>query len=130
MIATTGLLAGNISTIFTKCQVLCSVKIMTCYAKASPILYAFYLLYSSQNNTPVQANTRGDSGYVRGKTSPTRPLTAPPPPPVYDLSVLHNSAVPVLALGLQACVNSGKAQWIRTLKLDSDNLVFKHQPSP
>lgn len=81
-----------------------------CYAKASPILYAFYILHSSQNNAPVQANRRGDSGYVGGKNLPTRPLIAPPPPPVDLLAVLHNSAVPVLALSLQACVNGSQAQ--------------------
>lgn len=55
--ATTGLLAANICIIFTMYQVLCSVKIMTRFGKAL-ILYAFYILYSSQNNTPVQANKR------------------------------------------------------------------------
>ena len=75
----------------------------------------------------VQANTRGNSGYVRGKTSPRRPPELPPPG--YHLSSLSNPTAPVPALGLQACGGGSKAQWIRTLNLHSDNLVFKFQHS-
>ena len=74
------LLAASICTIFTKCQ----VTWVICSAKASPILYAFYILHSFQSNALVWANTGSDSGSVTGKTSSTRPS---------DCSSLHSSVL-------------------------------------
>lgn len=129
MMATTRLLAGDICIIFTMYQVLCSVKIMICFGKAL-ILYAFYILHLSQNNTPVEANRRVTVDMEDGKPHPQGSWLHPPTPSHLPPPALHNSAAPVPAWGLQAWVSSCGAQWIRPLKLDSQKLVCKFQPSP